>query len=79
MKTGDTVISLKGHDKGALYVVTETEGEFLLLCDGKCKLLTNPKKKNMKHVKATGKSNDLSVYNPLYDAHIRKDLKSLFH
>ena len=48
MKTGDTVISLKGHDKGALYVVTETEGEFLLLCDGKCKLLTNPKKKNMR-------------------------------
>lgn len=71
-------MSLKGHDKDKLYVVTGREGDFLLLCDGKCKLLSKPKKKNIKHLEETGKKVNLSAYNPLYDAHIRKELKSLF-
>lgn len=77
MKTGDVVMSLKGHDKDKLYVVTGLEGDFLLLCDGKCKLLSHPKKKNIKHLKETGEHVELSAYSPLYDAHIRKELKSL--
>ena len=76
MKKGDVVISLSGHDKGRLYVVIQ-EGEYPLLCDGKRKLLHNPKKKNCKHLKETGERVDLSSYNPLYDAHIRKALKSV--
>lgn len=75
MKTGDVVISVSGHDKERLYVVVGEEGEFLLLCDGKRKLLNCPKKKNRKHLKEIGKSVELSSYNPLYDAHIRKALK----
>ena len=74
MKKGDVVISLSGHDKGRLYVVIK-EGEYPLLCDGKRKLLENPKKKNGKHLKETGERIDLSAYNPLYDAHIRKAVK----
>lgn len=76
MKTGDVVISVSGHDKGRLYLVIQA-GEFPLLCDGKRKLLHNPKKKNCKHLKETGERVDLSSYNPLYDAHIRKALKSV--
>ncbi len=76
MKTGDVVISVSGHDKGRLYVVIQA-GEFPLLCDGKRKLLKNPKKKNSRHLKETGEWVDLSSYNPLYDAHIRKALKSV--
>lgn len=76
MKKGDVVISLSGHDKGRIYVVIQ-EGEYPLLCDGKRKLLHNPKKKNCKHLKETGERVDLSSYNPLYDAHIRKALKSV--
>ena len=75
MKTGDVVMSLKGHDSGKLYVVVAAEKEFVFLCDGKNKLLKNPKKKKIKHLKETGKSVNLSLYNPLYDAHIRKELK----
>lgn len=68
-------MSVRGHDSGNLYVVIAMEKEFIFLCDGKNKLLENPKKKNIKHLKETGKSINLSSYNPLYDAHIRKELK----
>lgn len=70
-------MSLKGHDKGNLYVVTGVRDEFLLLCDGKNKTLSKPKKKNIKHLKEIGKCVDLSLHAPLYDAHIRKAIKSL--
>lgn len=77
MKKGDVVISLRGHDKGYFYVVVGEENEFLLLCDGKLKLLSSPKKKNRKHLKETEDFIELSSYNPLYDAHIRKELKKI--
>ena len=76
MKTGDVVLSVSGHDKGRLYVVIQA-GEYPLLCDGKRKLLEKPKKKNKRHLKETGERVDLSSYNPLYVAHIRKALKSV--
>ena len=75
MNIGDVVISLKGHDLGRNYVVTGNNGDLILLCDGKRKLISNPKKKNKKHLKETGEKVILSSYNPLYDAHIRKALK----
>ena len=76
MEKAAVVISLSGHDKGSLYVVLKKKENFLFVCDGKNKLISNPKKKNKKHLKDTGMCIDLSVYNPLYDAHIRKELKS---
>ena len=77
MKKGDVVVSLKGHDKGFLYIVMGVEDDLIFLCDGKRKLLECPKKKNIKHLKETGAKADLSSFNPLYDAHIRKALKSV--
>lgn len=68
-------MSLSGHDKGNLYVVLKKEENFLFVCDGKNKLISELKKKNKKHLKDMGMCIDLSVYNPLYDAHIRKELK----
>ena len=70
------VMSLAGHDKGQIYVAVGEKDEKLLLCDGKCKTLENPKPKNKKHLKEIAKVN-LSAYNPLYDAHIRSVLKSV--
>ena len=70
-------MSEAGHDKGMLYVVVGRERDFLLLCDGKRKLLSNPKRKNVRHLTDTGERAELSIYNPLYDAHIRKELKRL--
>ena len=45
--------------------------------DGKNKTLEKPKKKKHKHLVQTGEWIDLSLYSPLYDAHIRKALKSV--
>lgn len=75
MKNGDVVISLKGHDKGNFYVLMEIQNDIALLCDGKRKLLSKPKKKNIRHLKESGISIDFSMHSPLYDAHIRKALK----
>lgn len=77
MNKGAVVVSLCGHDKGKLYVVVGKSEEKLLLCDGKNKKLASPKVKNEKHLKDTGREINLSSYNPLYDAHILKELKSL--
>ncbi len=42
--------SLAGHDKGQLYLVLREEEQRLILCDGKTRTLTNPKRKNRIHV-----------------------------
>lgn len=77
MDSGAIVKSLAGHDKDEFFVVISTDGEFAFIVDGKNKTLAKPKKKKQKHLYITGKYADLSAYNPLYDAHIRKELKSL--
>ncbi len=77
MQRGSVVLSLAGHDKDKLYVVLKEEGTYALLADGKTKTLKEPKKKNLKHLKETEMYVELSKYNPLYDAHIQKELKGL--
>ncbi len=77
MQRGSVVLSLAGHDKDKLYVVLKEEDAYVLLSDGKTKTLKDPKKKNLKHLKDTGMYIDISKYNPLYDAHIQKELKGL--
>ncbi len=42
--------SKAGHDKGSLYLIIRTEGEYLYLADGKRRPLANPKKKKYKHI-----------------------------
>ena len=76
MKKGTVVVSLMGHDKGELYIALGIKDGKILLCDGKCKKLNCPKSKSKKHLKEIGKA-DLSSYNPLYDAHIKKELKRI--
>lgn len=44
-------MSSKGRDKGKLYVVVkEIDEYFLLISDGDKKKLSNPKRKNRKHI-----------------------------
>lgn len=50
---GKIVRSLAGHDRGRLYWVAETEGDFLLLADGKRHRLNALKRKRRKHVELT--------------------------
>lgn len=39
-----------GRDRGKLFVVLETQGEYLLLADGKSRKVESPKRKKRKHV-----------------------------
>ncbi len=48
------VRSLAGHDKGAFFCVLDTEGDFLLLADGKHRRVEAPKRKRAKHVQLAG-------------------------
>lgn len=50
---GQVVYSKSGHDKGKSFIVTEIEGEYLYLIDGKCRTIDKPKKKKNKHVQIT--------------------------
>ena len=48
---GQIVVSLSGHDKGRLYLVTAEETFYVLLADGKHRRLSKPKRKNKKHIR----------------------------
>ena len=48
------VRSLAGHDRGGLFCVLDTDGPYLLLCDGKRRKLENPKRKKAVHTAPAG-------------------------
>lgn len=48
------VRSLAGHDKGELFCVIDTDGTYLLLCDGKRRRTAHPKRKKAVHTACAG-------------------------
>lgn len=54
--TGMVIISAAGHDKEQWFLVTGIDGRYAYLADGKERKLAAPKKKNLKHVRATGQA-----------------------
>lgn len=50
---GMVVISAAGHDSGQWFVVTDADGRYAYLADGKERKLAAPKKKNLKHIRKT--------------------------
>lgn len=52
-KRGQLVRSLKGHDKGELFVIADIAQNKVFLCNGKGRKLENPKAKNVRHVALT--------------------------
>ena len=66
----DVVLSLAGHDAGTLYMVTGTQGQRLLLCDGRLRKLANPKGKSPKHVRIIARGDTA----PAADSEIRQTL-----
>jgi ribosomal protein L14E/L6E/L27E len=82
LKRGDVVRSLAGHDRGQLFCVTETDGDFLLLADGKGRKLNSPKRKRRKHVQRAGPSDHpvflrLRSGEPVGDNEVRKALAAV--
>ena len=53
---GEIVLSLKGHDAGKLFCVLDTQGEYVLIADGKGRKLAAPKRKRSKHLAGVGTS-----------------------
>ncbi len=53
IKNGTVVRSVAGHDKGELMLLLSTDSKSALVCDGRQRRLEKPKRKNLKHIKAT--------------------------
>lgn len=62
---GQFVTSVSGHDKGTLYVVVAATNEYVMLCDGRLKPTTHPKKKRFKHVQLINKKVDVELIDAL--------------
>lgn len=84
--TAQTVISLKGHDTGRLYIVVAVVSEdFILVADGDKRKLSNPKLKRKKHLRflkpqeGEGRKelSDALESGKLSDGEIRKHLKKI--
>lgn len=54
LERAQIVRSLAGHDQGSLLCVMDTDGEFLLVADGKTRKVEHPKRKRAKHVELVG-------------------------
>lgn len=51
---GLIVCAKAGRDTGRYFAVLEAEGGYALIADGKTRKLDRPKRKNIKHLQATG-------------------------
>ena len=71
LAVGSVVISRAGRDKGVFYAVYALEGSEALVCDGKLRPVSRPKRKNLKHLAATHYSVELADS----DKQLRKLLK----
>ena len=47
---GMLVKSKAGHDEGNVYIIVETDAQYVYLVDGKIRTLDRPKRKKRKHV-----------------------------
>lgn len=74
IKAGSVVISSAGHDKGRLLLVVGADGGRILTADGKERKLDDPKKKNIKHIRATSSSIELEG---LTDKKLRQTLNKM--
>ena len=50
---GLVVRSAAGHDKAGFFTVLEADAQFAVICDGKRRSLSHPKKKKTKHLFVT--------------------------
>lgn len=50
---GLVVRSAAGRDKGGFFIVLEADAQYAVICDGKRRSLSHPKRKKCKHLFAT--------------------------
>ncbi len=54
--SGAVVSAIAGREKGEIFIICKDEGEYAYLINGKARTLSNPKKKNKKHLHLLCKS-----------------------
>ncbi len=69
---GELVICNAGREKDRLMCVIESDEKYVYVCDGKERLLNNPKRKNPKHIIKTDKQISEDMF--LTDRALRKAL-----
>ena len=69
---GELVVCTAGREKNRIMCVTEADGKYVYVCDGKERLLNNPKRKNPKHLIKTDRKLPDSMF--LTDRALRKAL-----
>ena len=82
-RPGRVAVSTQGHDQGRWYVITQVVDErMVLVSDGDIRKLEHPKRKQIKHLRATPVMLDALTSGtvdgrPTQDADIRKALRQL--
>lgn len=83
LSLGSVVVSTQGRDEGRLYLVSENiDKDYVLVVDGDIRKFANPKKKRIKHLKATGEVCDtiadkLKTQKKVFDAEVYSALKTI--
>lgn len=83
LSIGQIVTSLAGRDAGQPYLVIGKSGKYVLLADGRERSVTNPKKKNIRHVKlyktiAEAVADKLHYGHKVSDEDIRQAIANLY-
>ena len=78
----DVVVSTAGRDMNQLFYVLETDGVYLMLCNGKDRTIEKPKRKKIKHVKKVLRSETrvaekLRSGDKVLNSELRRDLAYL--
>ena len=71
-RKGELVVCTAGREKDRLMCVVASDEKYVYVCDGKERLLNNPKRKNPKHIIKTDKQISEDLF--LTDRALRKAL-----
>ncbi len=71
---GSVVRAEAGRDGGGYFVIVEADEKDCLIADGKSRKLAKPKRKNMKHLCATG---SMISIDDITDKRLRTELRRL--
>ncbi|MDE5771084.1 MAG: KOW domain-containing RNA-binding protein [Ruminococcus sp.] len=74
LSKGSVVRAAAGRDSGKLFAVTEVQGGYCFIADGKSRKLASHKRKNIKHICPTDSMIDL---NDITDKKLRTLLRQL--
>ena len=70
---GNFAASLAGHDKNQIYIIIREDDEYVYLCDGRLKKVSNPKRKNKKHIQIIKKGTDTELTQRLLNNEVVRD------